>query len=146
MNSVRAWGYLPQDGDLLKDWFVRWVGHPHPYGRVRAENVLALIEPGKKTLDVGCGEGGFSRELALRGLDVTGVDVDADAIATAERNKKLLNVQYHTHVGDAAKLPFPDQSFEQVISTDVIEHVPDPVVVMREIRRVLKPGGNFVVT
>lgn len=145
MSILRAWGYLPQN-DTLKDWFVRLVGHPHPYGRVRAENVLALVKKNKKTLDVGCGEGVFTRELALRGFDVTGVDVDVDAIAAAEHNKKLLQVEYQTRVGDAAHLPFADGSFEQVISTDVIEHVAEPITALREIRRVLKPGGTFVVT
>lgn len=145
MSSIKAWGYLPQT-NYFKDIVVRFLGHPHPYGRVRAENVFALIKNNLKTLDVGCGEGVFTRELAQRGYEMTGVDLDPEAIAAAERNKLILNTNYKTQVGDAAHLPFSENEFEQVISTDVIEHVVEPLDALREIHRVLKPGGHFVVT
>jgi ubiquinone/menaquinone biosynthesis C-methylase UbiE len=147
MNTTqqRPWGYLPQS-HFLKDLFVRQVGHPHPYGRVRAQNVMSLIRPGLNTLDVGCGEGVFSRELGLRGYNVTGVDLDPEAILAAQKNAETLGVDIQFVVGDATQLPFADSSFDQAISTDVIEHVPDPLVALRDIRRVLKPGGTFVVT
>lgn len=145
MATLRAWGYLPQK-NTLKDLLVRFIGHPHPYGRVRANCVLDLINYSSKTLDVGCGEGVFTRELASRGLDMTGVDLDADAIAAAENNKKTLNLRYKTFVGDAAQLTFANAEYEQVISTDVVEHVESPIQALKEIRRVLKKSGHFIVT
>jgi 2-polyprenyl-3-methyl-5-hydroxy-6-metoxy-1,4-benzoquinol methylase len=72
---------------------------------------------------------------------VDGVDFDAKAIATAS-SKYGLNLRH----GDLASAHFPDGTFDAVTLSHVIEHVPDPVALLGEVRRVLKPGGRMVVT
>lgn len=93
------------------------------------------MKPGKSLLDVGCGTGWFSRRLAAAGLAVTGLDVDADALAFARQrsNREICYVQ-----GDACRLPFPDQSFDQVVSITALCFVDDWPRAIAEIARVTR--------
>jgi len=86
-----------------------------------------------RLLDVGCGTGWLADHFA----DYTGVDGSSDAVATAQARGR--NVLHH----DVAEpLPFADASFDAVVMKDLLEHVPDPVALVREVRRVLRPGGR----
>lgn len=93
-----------------------------------------------RLLDVGCGTGYLAASLALSGYDVVGVEPDVAARAFAR--KRLPEV---VEAG-AYPLPFSDASFDVVIATDVLEHVPDDQAAVREMFRVLRPGGLAVVT
>ena len=96
-------------------------------------DVVRHFPSGTKLLDVGCG----SAWLADHFEDYTGVDVSAAAVEAArERGRNVLQVA----PGDA--LPFPDAAFDGVVLKDVLEHVPDPVALVTEVRRVLRPGGR----
>lgn len=92
-------------------------------------------------LDVGCGGGFLSNELAREGHTVTGVDLSPESIQVARAHDTTKSVQYQ--VADAFHLPFPDQSFEAVTAMDFLEHVEQPDLVIQEFARVLKPGGLF---
>jgi SAM-dependent methyltransferase len=86
-----------------------------------------------RLLDVGCGTGWLADHFA----DYTGVDASPDAVAAAAERGR--NVQQ----GDVdAPLPFGDAAFGGVVLKDLLEHVADPVAVVREVRRVLRPGGR----
>src|SRR3989338_5433147 len=117
-----CWGYIPQR-NKLKDFVLKKVGHPHPYGRLRAINVVKFIDPSANTLDAGCGQGIFSRELAMRGIPITGVDTDKCALEVCKKNSALLKINYPIVEGSVESLPFASKKFNQVIATDVIEHV-----------------------
>jgi SAM-dependent methyltransferase len=95
--------------------------------------LCAPLLPDGRVLDLGCGVGHSFRELAPR--ETVGVDVSADALAGQERE---------THVADMRALPFPDGSFASVLSVQSIEHVPDAARVLREVVRVLEPGGTAI--
>lgn len=90
---------------------------------------------GTSLLDVGCGSGWFTRRLAAAGLDVTGVDVEATALDFA-RARSGPGISYVE--GDACRLPFPDQSFDQVISMTALCFVDDWPRAMAEIVRVTR--------
>lgn len=92
-------------------------------------------------LDIGCGAGFLSQRLAKQGHRVTGLDASAETLAVAQRFDATQKVNYV--LGDAYRLPFPDQSFETVTAMDFLEHVSDPQKVIAEVKRVLKPGGRF---
>jgi len=94
---------------------------------------------GKKILEVGCGKGRFVRQMARAGAFVTGVE-PSDALLTeavARGEGTFLNA-------GACDLPFPDGSFDAVCAIEVIEHLPDLDAALREMTRVLKPGGLLV--
>ncbi|MEI8290829.1 MAG: class I SAM-dependent methyltransferase [Verrucomicrobiota bacterium] len=101
---------------------------------------LEDLSPGH-VLDVGCGTGDFLFRMRALGWAVTGVDFDGKAIANAKA-KHGFNL-LHT---DLAGAHFPDNSFDAITMHHVIEHVPEPVALLSEAKRILKPGGRLVVT
>ena len=108
------------------------------------ENSAAYLEPylesGLSLLDVGCGPGTITVEFAERLAPgrVVGMDASADVIAKAS---EFVAPNLSFEVGDAYALPYPDDSFDIVHAHQVLQHVSRPVEVLRELRRVVKPGG-----
>ncbi len=92
-----------------------------------------------QVLSVGCSTGIIDSELAGAVGSVTGIDIDADAVRFAQETYVAKNLNFK--VGDAMNIDFQDASFDAIICAQVYEHVPDPVRLMSEIERVLKPGG-----
>lgn len=94
-----------------------------------------------KVLEVGCGAGQFIRAIKkLRPeLDCFGADISREAIAIAKNRND--GVSYS--LSEAESLPYPDNFFDAVLIFDVLEHVENPAQILREVRRVLKPGGIF---
>jgi len=95
--------------------------------------------PGR-ALDVGCAAGYWLRVLAERGWDVTGVEPSAEIAAHARHALGASRV----HQGDLASAHFESGRFDLVTLWDVVEHVPDPLALVREAARVLSPGGVLV--
>ena len=99
---------------------------------------------GKTVLDLGCAGGFMAEALAQKGAVVTGIDPAAEAIKAARTHARQsgLNVAYDVGVGE--RLPYADEAFDAVVCVDVLEHVKDLAQVIREIARVLTPGGVFL--
>jgi phosphatidylethanolamine/phosphatidyl-N-methylethanolamine N-methyltransferase len=115
----------------------------HP-GRLVALERMA-IKPGDRILEVGVGTG-INLPLYPRNCRVTGIDLSASMLVKARERmlqKGLPNVRLHEM--DAANLTFPDETFDIVYAPYVISVVPDPVRVVREMRRVCRPGGKIVI-
>ncbi len=96
---------------------------------------------GRRVLDAGCGTGWFSAAAVHRGGKVTSLDLGEKLLA-----KVAQKCESERKVGSVLEMPFGDDVFDFVISSEVIEHVPDPVKAIREMHRVLKPGGTLVLT
>lgn len=94
-----------------------------------------------KILDVGCGGGFLSNQLARQGYSVTGVDLSPESLSVAHKHDVTGSVKYQ--VADAYKLPFENESFDVVTAMDFLEHVERPQDVISEFSRVLRPGGIF---
>ena len=90
----------------------------HSIDHAKVHWILSNVRPGAEVLDVGCGPGTLGILVAL-GCRVTGVDISPLNCGQAVRNGYALAV-----VGDVAALPFPDQSFDAVVSLDVMGHIP----------------------
>ena len=113
--------------------------------RPLAEKLIAHygLQPGHRVLDVGCAKGFLLHELkaALPGLEIAGLDVSSYAIEHA-----MNDVQPFVRVGDARTLPFPDRSFDLVLSINTLHnlYLPGLFQALRELERVGR-GGKFVV-
>ena len=114
-------------------WFQR---HVVAY-RFAAERVA-----GGRVLDAGCGEGYGSEILAGSGGSVVGVDLEVPVVRRA--SERYPSAEFRA--GDIGSLPFPDASFDAVVSLQVIEHVRDPSRFLQECSRVLRDGGTIVLS
>lgn len=105
------------------------------------------LEPARlRVLDVGCGGGLLSEAFAAMDCDVTGVDQSVPTLAAARAHAGRTGLSIRYLEGSAETLPFDAGTFDVVCCCDVLEHVDDPDVVVREISRVLKPGARFCST
>jgi SAM-dependent methyltransferase len=111
--------------------------------RKRYEFALDFCE-GKAVLDAGCGVGYGTALLAERAARVVGVDRDEGAILYARRRYRSPNVEFRR--GDLVDLDLPDASFDVVCSFEAIEHVSDVDSYLAQMRRVLRPGGVYLVS
>jgi 2-polyprenyl-6-hydroxyphenyl methylase/3-demethylubiquinone-9 3-methyltransferase len=149
-------GELQIDNQLYNDLGSQWyLAQDNPVALLRAESrlrnpwVIEVIrdsfgqtdEKGIKILDIGCGGGFLSNELARAGYRVDGVDLSESSLKVAQDYDDTKTVHYH--LADASRLPFAPETFEVVCAMDFLEHVEDPAPIIAEIARVLKPGGIF---
>ncbi len=122
-----------------QNW-ITWVRRPghDSYDRYHRDQFLPLVgAPGRRTLDLGCGEGRLTRHLASLGHRMAGIDVSPTLVAAARE----VTPELELHVGNAAALPFADASFDRVVSFLCLHDVDDLEGAVCEIARVLEPGG-----
>jgi ubiquinone/menaquinone biosynthesis C-methylase UbiE len=116
---------------------------------VLAEDVFRGIEGVRRALDVGCGPGQFTILIAERipEAEIWGIDLAPTMIELARRHASAsaAAARLHFEVADVAQLPFPDDHFDAVASSGSIKHWPDQAGALREIHRVLAPGGHAVI-
>ena len=96
-------------------------------------------------LEVGCGLGTDGAQFAKAGAKYTGIDLTDAAVDLAKRRFELFDLPGTFRVADAERLDFPDNSFDFVYSHGVLHHTPDTTAAVREIHRVLRPGGKAVI-
>lgn len=97
---------------------------------------------GQRLLEVGCGMGTDLLQFARGGAKVTGVDLTPRSIETSRQHLSLYDERGDFAVADCERLPFDDASFDVVYSNGVLHHTPDTEGAVREIHRVLRPGGQ----
>lgn len=121
------WGWgSPAGQERLK----RRVGYLTEFGGLR-KGVVAL--------ELGCGKGLYTRELEKSGATIAPIDISWDLLRAAKTSGSVSGY----HVGDAHRMPFRDETFDTIVGVSVLHHMElEPV--LRECRRVLRPGGRFV--
>lgn len=118
---------------------------PAQYGNLDANlrfiEASGALRPGAEVLEIGCGTGALLNHLVQRGYRAVGVDRSEQLIAESRRWFGDLPVR----TVEGTRLPFEDASFDVAMSFDVFEHIPDSDAHLREVRRVLRPGGSYLV-
>jgi SAM-dependent methyltransferase len=113
------------------------------------------LKSGDKILDLGCGFGRHAFEAARRGASVVALDAGRDEVEGVAATFAAMveagelspeNLHVAAVQGDALAIPFPDGTFDRVICSEVLEHIPDDIGAMRELARVLRPGGTMAIT
>jgi SAM-dependent methyltransferase len=112
---------------------------PTARGQTDVEMRYLRWTPNGRLLDVGCGSGDWLLTMRGWGWRVEGLDFDEKAVAMARQNG--LDVRH----GALEQEGFPDNTFDAITLSHVIEHVPDPALTLAECARILKPGGTLVV-
>jgi ubiquinone/menaquinone biosynthesis C-methylase UbiE len=148
MTSESRRAYLPAAGHAwalpLYDPIVKLLG-----GEAARRTLVeqAALRPGQRVLDLGCGTGGLAM-LVKRlhpHVDVVGLDPDPQALARARRKAARAGLALQLDQGFGDALPYPDASFDRILSAFVLHHVPseqkEPT--LREVRRVLTPEGTL---
>jgi ubiquinone/menaquinone biosynthesis C-methylase UbiE len=116
--------------------------------RAAWDRILGLVLGGRApldALDVGCGTGFLSLELAGRGHRVTGIDFAPQMLAEAQRKAAAQGLAVRFEEGDAEALRFSDESFDLVITRHVLWTLPHPEAAIDEWIRVLRPGGRLAI-
>ncbi len=124
-----------------KRWNSELYQSSHSYVWNYGRDLLGLLDAkaGERILDVGCGSGQLTSEVAQCGAEVTGIDASPEMIATARKNFPRMRFE----VADATALPFANE-FDAVLSNAALHWIRDQSAAIASIARALKPGGRFV--
>ncbi len=135
---ARRWGYPASAGKKLLGLLV----HLTPGRRADLDSSIMYLEarPGGRLLDVGCGNGTLLERMRRLGWQVEGVETDPEAVRRARARRLAVGL------GAPADQGYADASFDAVVMSHVIEHVADPVSLLADCRRLLRPGGRLVMT
>ncbi len=133
-------GYTAEVTQLQR--LMGWLAYLHP-GQREMMNISVMYLPAKhrgRLLEVGFGSGETLAEMRRLGWEVEGIDFDAQAVKNARHNYDL-----NVRAGHLENQAYPPHYFDSVIMNHVIEHVHNPLQLLRECRRILKPGGVLVI-
>ena len=127
-----------------REWFAqveqhRYAAEPHIFSVAQFTR-----HRGKDVLEIGVGAGCDHLQFARAGARCHGVDLTDAAIETTRQHLALHGLISHLQRADAEKIPFENERFDTVYSWGVIHHAERPEAIIREVHRVLKPGGRFV--
>lgn len=116
----------------------------------RARNIVVNLDPkpGDNILDVGCGDGYYLHlisNLGIKNLSLTGTDFDKDALESAKKNLKGKKINF-VWSDLMKKTPFRANQFNKIVMSEVVEHLPDDVKCMKEVRRILAKNGTICVS
>jgi ubiquinone/menaquinone biosynthesis C-methylase UbiE len=100
---------------------------------------------GKKVLEIGVGIGIDAKQFAQNGAIFTGIDLTPNAVKISKKLFKMYNLKGDFSVADAENLPFEDNFFDVVYSCGVLHHTPNTKETIKEVYRVLKPGGQAII-
>ena len=128
-------------------WSISYDERCIDYARGRFDAVVPdATLPYERAMELGCGTGFFLLNLMQSGVAKKGsvTDLSPGMVKVALRNAENLGLDVDGRVADAEKIPYEDNTFDLVVGHAVLHHIPDVELSLREVLRVLKPGGRFV--
>ncbi|GAA4413005.1 class I SAM-dependent methyltransferase [Actinokineospora soli] len=133
-------------GTYDEKWSISYDERCISYATERFKAVAGDLGPYENAMELGSGTGFFLLNLMQGGVIKKGhvTDLSPGMVEVALRNARGLGLDVEGRVADAEGIPYEDESFDLVIGHAVLHHIPDVPAAMREVRRVLKPGGRFV--
>jgi ubiquinone/menaquinone biosynthesis C-methylase UbiE len=141
-KAYKGWG---MEGATAR-WYARLTEKSMKDFRELALRTAAEIPAGSKVLEVAPGPGYFAIELAkLGGYEVTGLDISATFVEIARANAEKAGVRVDFRRGNASAMPFADEAFDFLLCRAAFKNFSEPVKALREMRRVLRPGGRAVI-
>lgn len=146
--AIEQWTADPCGGNAAagepgsREYFESLLAARFAYGPWMPESLGYDETAGLRVLDVGCGQGIDVYRYALAEAEATGIDLTPRHVELARAHLAAMDVDAEIVEGDAERLPFADASFDRVSSNGVLHHTPDLPGALREIRRVLRPGGE----
>ena len=135
LNGFMEESVLPRTGEryIPGESRVTGIESMHRYA------VAAGLVAGHRVLDIACGEGYGSFMLSQKASSVVGVDLNRQAVEAAKAKYGKENLTFLC--ADAAAVPLPDHCFDSIVSFESIEHIPSPAAFLKELHRLLIPGG-----
>ena len=138
---------IPKHNDNLEFTGERFV--PGRVGEVEFEHIHRYLfasryVENKDVLDIASGEGFGSYILSQAAKSVQGVDISSEAVDNANKLYQASNLSYQ--IGSCQKIPFPDNSFDIVVSFETLEHIYEQEEFLAEVKRVLRPSGKFIIS
>ena len=134
--------------DLRERWeaeagqWIAWArkpGHDSYWRFHRAQFLQLLPPPGRRTLDIGCGEGRLTRDLKALGHDIVGIDTSPSLVAAARKLEPWMDIR----LADATALPFENASVDLAVAFMSLHDIDEMSAAVREVARVLESGGRF---
>ncbi|MHA1265429.1 MAG: class I SAM-dependent methyltransferase [Candidatus Helarchaeota archaeon] len=145
INQEKVWAYYEAEGKTIKakdvDKYYRGIFRyvsTHGCRRAILDKWFKALKPGETFLDVGCELGYFVRKAAERGLQATGIDISPTKIKKAKQIAMNFKLNCNFYVMNAQKLEFEEGSFDWVLCSETLEHVPNDARAIKELIRVAK--------
>ncbi len=146
-SGAKGYRGLAMEGGIAR-WYARTRGTPSQIAawRRQAEAIVSRLPEGAEVLEVAPGPGYFAVELARTGrVHVTGLDISETFVQIAAQNARTAGAPVVFRLGDAARMPFPDASFDLVLTQAAFKNFSRPQAAVDEMYRVLRPGGSATI-
>lgn len=143
--QAKAYKGMGMEGGIAR-WYDKTTRRDLPEFKALARRVAETLAPGAKVLEVAPGPGFFAIELAKIGkYEITGLDISKSFVEIAKRNARQEHVEVDFREGNASQMPFAESSFDFLLCRAAFKNFSEPLGALREMRRVLKPGGRALV-
>jgi ubiquinone/menaquinone biosynthesis C-methylase UbiE len=141
MTGSKGYRGLAMEGPVAS-WYARNTGKDLGRFTGTADIITERVAPGGRILEIAPGPGYLAIELARRGFNVSAVDISRSFVEIVRRQAAVAGVPLDVRHGNASALPFGDAEFDYVVCMAAFKNFSDPVGALREMHRVLRPGGE----